>query len=529
LHKLPVSVVEMVSAVAPESLFHEVIETAPAGMVLLDLGGRIRYANLVYAEMLGYTAEELVERSLVSLMYAEDGEEMARLLGQLERGEVETVRVEKRAQSRGRSVLRLCFSFSLLRHTTGEPHALMATVEDVTRRQVADDARMKLQREREQVRELVLPEQTERWSSADQVNERMLSELAAEQLQLLEAIPQMVWVTGPGGELEYVNEHWRAFTKASMGKEVGAWLALIHPEDREWTAQQFDASLRTRRTYEVEHRMRQGDGSYRWVLARAQPLLAPDGRVTHWFGTSTDIHERKTAEELLRRTEKLAAAGRLAATVAHEINNPLEAVGNLLFLALNEHALPPVAARYLQMANEELRRVGQIVSQTLGFYRESNVRQPIELSMLVNDVLSLYQRKLDARQIRVVRQMESGVVVEGIAGELRQVLANLLANALDAMGTNGVLGVAVESTAREGRVTISDTGQGIAPALLNRIFEPFFTTKKDAGTGLGLWVSKGIVEKHQGWMEVESSQGHDDHGTAFVFTLPRQQALPVTA
>jgi PAS domain S-box-containing protein len=377
--------------------------------------------------------------------------------------------------------------------------------------------------------ERLLRAQTEQLTSAVQANERVLRDLRAEQLQVLEAIPQMVWVTGPLGEPEYVNEHWRKFTGTSTGEEIGAWLSLIHPEDREWTAQQFEASMRTRRTYEVEHRMRMGDGSYRWVLARAQPLIAADGTVTHWFGTSTDIHERKSAEELLRRTEKLAAAGRLAATVAHEINNPLEAVGNLLFLALNEQAVPPTAGRYLQMANEELRRVGHIVSQTLGFYRESNVRQPIDLGMLVNDVLSLYQRKLDARQIRVTRQMESGAVVEGIAGELRQVLANLLANALDAMGPNGVLGVVVEVTAREASITISDTGHGIAPALLGRIFEPFFTTKNDAGTGLGLWVSKGIAEKHEGRLEVVSSQEREDHGTAFVLTLPRQNALPMTA
>ena len=629
LRTLPTALAEMVSAVSSENLFHELIETATAGMVLLDLEGRIRYVNLAYAEMLGYTAEELAGRSLVSLMYAEDGEEMAALLGQLERGAVESVRVEKRSQSRGGSVLWLCFNLSLLRRTTGEPHALMATIEDVTQQQVADDARKELHRERDalldtategiygmdlegrctfvnraaaemlgytpeemlgrnlhtlvdasrgtpaatggerdaereehqvhtsverlrrkdgssasmeqnaeavvvdgevrgavvtlrpaerQERERLLREQTEQLTSTVQANERVLRDLAAEQLQVLEAIPQMVWVTGPGGEPEYVNEHWRTFTQASPSAEIGGW-----------TAQQFEASLRTRRTYEVEHRMRLGDGSYRWVLARAQPLIAADGTVTHWFGTSTDIHDRKSAEDLLRRTEKLAAAGRLAATVAHEINNPLEAVGNLLFLALNEHAVPPVAGRYLQMANEELRRVGHIVSQTLGFYRESNVRQPIDLAMLVNDVLSLYQRKLDARQIRVARQVERGVVADGIAGELRQVLANLLANALDAMGPHGVLGIAVEGIGQEAKITISDTGHGIAPALLGHIFEPFFTTKKDAGTGLGLWVSKGIAEKHEGRLEWVSSQGREDHGTAFVLTLPRRDVLPMTA
>jgi signal transduction histidine kinase len=290
----------------------------------------------------------------------------------------------------------------------------------------------------------------------------------------------------------------------------------------------FVNALRTKLPYEVEHRMRRADGSYRWVLARAQPLFDVVGEVSHWFGTSTDIHERKAAENLLLRTEKLAAAGRLAATVAHEINNPLEAVGNLIYLALHESGLPSVPRGYLRMANDELRRIGHIVSQTLGFYRDAGTPQPIDLAALVNDVLSLYQRKLDARQIRVTRSMESAIV-EGVAGELRQVVANLLSNALDAMEPYGVLAIEVRSQRDQVRLSVSDTGHGIATPILEHIFEPFFTTKKDVGTGLGLWVSKGIVEKHQGRLDVMSSQDEEDHGTAFVMTLPRREEMRKSA
>jgi signal transduction histidine kinase len=180
------------------------------------------------------------------------------------------------------------------------------------------------------------------------------------------------------------------------------------------------------------------------------------------------------------------------------------------------------------MANDELRRVGHIVSQTLGFYRDSGTPQPIDLAALVNDVLSLYQRKLDARQIRVTRSMESAMV-EGVAGELRQVVANLLSNALDAMEPYGVLAIEVRAQADHVRLSVSDTGHGIATPLLEHIFEPFFTTKKDVGTGLGLWVSKGIVEKHQGRLDVMSSQDEEDHGTAFVMTLPRREELRKSA
>jgi signal transduction histidine kinase len=172
--------------------------------------------------------------------------------------------------------------------------------------------------------------------------------------------------------------------------------------------------------------------------------------------------------------------------------------------------------------------VGHIVSQTLGFYRETGAPQPIDLSVLVDDVLSLYERKLDARQIRVTRSMQS-VFVEGVAGELRQVVANLLSNALDAMEPYGVLAIEVRTHLDEVRVIVSDTGHGMAQPVLDHIFEPFFTTKKDAGTGLGLWVSKGIVEKHQGRLEVVSSQETEDHGTAFVVTLPRRGVLQLSA
>jgi PAS domain S-box-containing protein len=346
--------------------------------------------------------------------------------------------------------------------------------------------------------------------------------------QLMEAIPQMGWITGPGGQPEYVNQRWRAFTGTEPEREPFGGLRLVHAEDSEWVGEVFANALRAKRQYAIEYRMRHADGSYRWVLTQTRPIFDDTGdetgEVVCWFGTTTDIHDLKTTENLLRRTEKLAAAGRLAATVAHEINNPLEAVSNLLYLALHEDGLPVVSKRYLRMANEELRRVGHIVSQTLGFYRDPGAPQPIDLRALVDDVLALYQRRLEARQIRVTRSMEKAMM-EGIAGELRQVVANLLSNALDAMEPYGVLSIEVRSQKDEVRLSIADTGHGIATPVLEHIFEPFFTTKKDVGTGLGLWVSKGIVEKHQGRLDVMSSQRDEDHGTAFVMTLPRGDAL----
>ncbi|HEX6495119.1 MAG TPA: PAS domain S-box protein [Acidobacteriaceae bacterium] len=492
MRKLPAILDEMVAGgLSPGTLLHGAIESVTAGMLMLDLEGRIQYANAAYCEISGYPHAELLNRSFLSLEHPEEfarvGEQLSRVL----RGERESLRSEARHLRQDGSTVWVHISASLLRDASGRPHAAVAVVEDMTLRRRTEDA---------------------------------LEEARSEKVQLMEAFPEMVWVAGPAGKPEYVNERWRVFTGAEPADEPFGGLELIHPEDRERTAEVFVDALRTKRPYEVEHRMRGADGSYRWVLARAQPLIDALGKVAHWFGASMDIQERKSAEGLLRRTEKLAATGRLAATVAHEINNPLEAVGNLLYLALQEKGLPDGSKRYLRMASEELRRVSHIVGQTLGFYRESNVPQMIDVSALVNDVLSLYQRKLDARQIRVVRSMES-VTVEGIAGELRQVLVNLLSNALDAMEAEGVLAIEARPQNDQVRITISDTGHGIEAPLLDHIFEPFFTTKKDAGTGLGLWVSKGIVEKHHGRLEVMSSQKDDDHGTTFVLTLPRPAAM----
>jgi len=500
LHRLPSILAEMAArGVSPDALFRSVIEKVTVGIAVLDLEGRIQYANPAYCEMAGYAAARLHNRNFISLTHPDEQPDAGSQLSNLLSGAQEDLRLEVRTVRKGGSTRRVKISGSLVRNGSGDPEAAIAVVEDITSQNASEDA---------------------------------LHEALAEQAQLFEAIPQMVWMTDAAGEPEYVNERWRNFTGTNLpsgrDSEPFGGVDLIHPEDRERTTEMFVDALRTMHPYEVEHRMRRADGSYRWVVARAQPLIDEVGKVAHWFGTSTDIHERKSAENLLRRTEKLAAAGRLAATVAHEINNPLEAVGNLIYLALHEPGLPPVSRGYLRMANEELRRVGHIVSQTLGFYRESGTSQPVDLSVLVNDVLALYQRKLDARQIRVTRNMES-VVVEGVAGELRQVIANLLSNALDAMEPYGVLAIEVRPQMDQVRFAISDTGHGIATPLLDRIFEPFFTTKKDAGTGLGLWVSKGIVEKHQGRLDVMSSQKEEDHGTAFVMTLPRRDTMRKSA
>ena len=506
-------------------LHHEreaLLDSATEGIYGLDLDCRCTFVNGAAAEMLGYTREEILGQKMHDLVHHSypDGskyheDDCAIVQACKRRGASAKVRNhEERLWRKDGSMIVVEHSAEPV-VVDGHVRGLVVTLRDVSGREERRAERHALQEQERASRQ-----RAEMLNGALVNTEGALREALQEQLQLMEAIPQMVWVIEPDGRSSYVNERWRKFTGMDPRQDSGPWLTLVHPDDREHTSEQFTEALQTGVPYEVEHRMRRADGAYRWVLARAHPLVDANGKIVRWFGTSTDVHDRKTAEDLLRRAEKLAAAGRLAATVAHEINNPLEAVSNLLYLAMHEEALPPPAARYLQMANDELRRVGHIVSQTLGFYRDSSAPQVTDLGTLVCDVLALYQRKLDTRKIRVTRNLEEGVKTNAVTGELRQVIANLVSNAIDAMDAHGVLGVEVRATKDEAIIQVSDTGSGISPTVMDRIFEPFFTTKKEIGTGLGLWVSKGIVDKHHGRVEVHSSQRAEDHGTSFLIALP---------
>jgi PAS domain S-box-containing protein len=238
-----------------------------------------------------------------------------------------------------------------------------------------------------------------------------------------------------------------------------------------------------------------------------------------------DVSGERKSQELLRKTEKLAAAARLSATVAHEINNPLEAVVNLVFIAKNDPEAPPSVVRQLTMAEQEIERVAHITRQTLGFYRESNAPERVQINELLDAILGVYSNKLESAHIRVKRNYGPCPLIHGVAGELRQVFSNVLANAIDAAGDSGAITVSsrpiLDGECSTVEVTIADSGTGVSLEHLEHIFEPFFTTKKDVGTGLGLWVSKEIIERHGGSILVNPSNGLDGlPGAAFTLRLP---------
>lgn len=255
-----------------------------------------------------------------------------------------------------------------------------------------------------------------------------------------------------------------------------------------------------------------------WMHVNAYP--SPDGLSIF----VQDVSERRVQQEKLLLTEKLAATGRLAATIAHEINNPLESVLNLIYLARTSPGQADRVQDFLATAEREITRVSHIARHTLGFYRETSVPSEIDMAVLLEEVLTVYDSRLRASGIEVTKNFSIVPPVKALRGELHQVFSNLISNAIDAMREGGRLRMVIrepeEGQAAGVLVAVEDTGTGIPTENIPRLFEPFFTTKVSAGTGLGLWVVKQFVESWGGTVNVLSDIGPQKHGTAFTILLP---------
>jgi len=342
---------------------------------------------------------------------------------------------------------------------------------------------------------------------------------------LADSIPQLAWMANADGDLTWYNHRWYEYTGTTPEQMAGwGWQSVQDPQILPAVLKKWRESLSKGEPFEMIFPLRAADGSFRKFLTLARPLRDHRGHVVRWFGTNTDITEQLLAEEALRQTEKLAATGRLAASIAHEINNPLEAVTNLVYLARKQ---PSKVDDYLKLADRELDRIAQITKNTLGFYRDSVSPTKVNISEVLEEVLALYARKLQFKKISLHSEYGAGIEIFGYPGEIRQVFANLIANAIEALPEQGSLAVrATAAKSRNGndqpgvRITFLDTGSGIAPADRRKIFEPFYTTKKDVGTGLGLWLTQSLVEKHKGSLRLRSSVKPGKTWTAFSVFLP---------
>jgi PAS domain S-box-containing protein len=332
-----------------------------------------------------------------------------------------------------------------------------------------------------------------------------------------------------------VNQIFADLTGLSIGRQLGRTPAELYSPD---VAAQFESALREVFATEgpvndLEFRGAHSQEPWTWLVSAYPVRTAP--RHVRWAGIIIrDVSERVRDEEALRKTEKLAATGRLAASIAHEINNPLEGLTNLLYLLRTFSGLTGPALDYVQMAEHQTRRISEIAQKTLRFYRQSTSPVRAKVGELIDSIVDLYKARMNTLNIHLERDWDAELTLFCYEGEVRQVLANLVGNAIDAMPNGGQLVIRAAPSRRWDdsgmpgvRITVADTGYGMTPEVRNRIFEAFYTTKDATGTGLGLWVSQEIIAKHRGLVHVRSRAAGAVHtsGTVFQLFLPDDETL----
>ncbi len=344
---------------------------------------------------------------------------------------------------------------------------------------------------------------------------------------LAESLPQLVWSTDVHGENEYCNQHYLDYAGVAADNLKGsAWWDLVHPDDRLATAENWQHALATGEPYLSEYRLRRHDGEYRYFLARGVPVRDPAGKIQYWIGSCTDVHDQKLVHEAMRRSEKLATAGRLAATIAHEINNPLSSVSNALYLALNDPSLSGPTRQYLKLAEQELGRISHFTTQTLRLHQQPSAPAVADVTKIMDSVFTVFGPRFDSASVTLTREYLTQEKLYCYSDELRQAFASMISNSLDATSSGDRLRVRIRKARAWSnaetlgiRVIIADTGEGISPRVRKTLFEPFISTRDATGTGLGLWVTERIVQKHHGTITFRSRTG-EKHGTVFSLFFP---------
>jgi len=339
-----------------------------------------------------------------------------------------------------------------------------------------------------------------------------------------------------------INQFLADMNHSTISRHLGRTVYEVFPESASLPMQQAIDSVfehgKAVQDLELTGHLEHQPGRMRSWLMNIYPVHTSTNAV-RWVGAViVDTTQRRNSEDALRKTEKLAAAGRLAASIAHEINNPLEAVTNLLYLIRMQNSLTAETTQYVELAQHEVARVSEIAQQTLRFYRQSTLPITANIGELLDSVLTLHQGRVNSLQVEVKRCYRSEVELFCFAGELRQLFANLIGNALDAiMPGPGKLILSVRQShswkdpSVEGvRISVADTGCGMSEEVRSRIFEPFFTTKEATGTGLGLWVSAEVISKHHGDIRIRSRAAAEDGsrpvatGTVFMIFFPAERA-----
>jgi PAS domain S-box-containing protein len=347
----------------------------------------------------------------------------------------------------------------------------------------------------------------------------------------LESIGDAVVACDNEGRVVFMNAVAEALTgwtgQEALGRQLREVFRIVNEETREEAENPVDKVRRLQTVAGLANHtaLISRQGKEYVVDDSAAPIRGQDGEMTGIVLVFRDVTDAHRTEAALIAGEKLAIAGRLAASIAHEIHNPLDSVANLHFLMADE-ADPEKRAEYLHLAQQEVNRTMQISRTLLSLYREPKAPVPVDLKELAEGVLLLLERRLLQQNIHVDRDYSEPCVVEGFPAELRQVFTNILVNALEAAGNNGRIRVRIDhAPAEELRcvgvlVEVTDSGPGISEQAEQNLFQPFFTTKGEEGTGLGLWVSKGIVQKHGGTIRIANSHDEQLRGACVRVYLP---------
>ncbi len=341
----------------------------------------------------------------------------------------------------------------------------------------------------------------------------------------LGSIGDAVIATDEKGLVIFINPVAETLTGINLAQARGRQISQVFPIFNEHSRKPVENPVA--KVLELGHVMglanhtvlQRSDGTLIPIEDSAAPIYDDARKLRGVVMVFRDVTGEKQAEEVMRKAEKLAAAGRLAATMAHEINNPLEAVSNLIYIVKSSAGLSDEVRGYLNMAEQELDRVSHITRQTLGFYRDTSIPEPVHMQAVVDSVLRLYSNKLKSKNITVELDGADCPPIHGLQGEMKQLIANLVSNAADAVGENGKIVISVRPGENGVTVQVADSGPGVPAETRPHIFEPFFTTKQDVGTGLGLWVSKEIAERHGGSINI-ASESNGLGGAIFVVYLP---------
>ncbi len=475
----------------PEKEGKRLIEASFDGIWAIDAQFRTRFVNRRMAKMLGYSSEEMAGRSFLEFMFPEDVPAEREALARRRRGVSEEFEIRYRRKDGAELWARV--STAPIFGKRGEFEGAIAVHSDITERKISEEAKQRL---------AAIVE-----SSDDPIISKDLNGIIVS------------WNAAATRMFGYSAEE-------AIGKSI---LLLIPPELHE---EEYITLSRLRAGERIEHyetqRVRK-NGERLEVSLTISPIRNSRGVVIGASKFARDITQRKRAEEALRISEKLASAGRLAATVAHEINNPLESVVNLVYLARTGADDPSKVMEYLSMAEEELARIAHLTKQTLGFYREQAGVAPVRAGELLRQLIVVLSPKARNKRVNIDLELVNDPEIRVNAGEIRQLFANLLSNSIDACNLQGSIRIRVSRQfsyrlCRPGlRITVADNGTGIKRSDRARLFQPFFTTKKDVGTGLGLWVSKEIVDRHAGRITLRSDATPGRSWTVISVFLP---ALP---